>query len=311
MASLPKIAIKKHMEIEEILNSDPLCFYEYLLLDPMSRIYSAKKQTILTDWMDYSNFLIEKFAIHSSSFFHLSKGIIEHKSSTEKIKVTGYDLFTVNSLFRVMIETYITYNHIFVEPKTVDEKQFRFYLWEIDGYYEQNKAIIDLRDSDLKKQKELNVKKLEKAIENIKQNVFYKSLQPNELQKIFDSEKRKSLWKFTISENNRIRPLKIIELVEHVCKASGFINAYKYSSIHSHSNFISLEHFKETRGKTISDKITDPWTRIAIYLTALLIDDICNTDKNAKLTFSLLPIKVIDFINGINKSIRESNKASH
>jgi hypothetical protein len=299
------------MEIEEILYSDPLNFYEYFLLGPFSNIYSAKKKTNLTDWLNYSNLLIEKFAIHSSSFFHLSQGIIEHKSSTEKVKVTGYDLFTVNSVFRVMIETYITYNHIFVEPKTTEEKQFRFYLWKIDGFFEQNKAIIDLKNEDLKRQKEFNDKKLEKVLDEIKQNSFYQSLQPSELIKIFNPEKKKSLWKFTISESHRIRPLKIIELIEHVCRISGFLNAYKYSSIHSHSNFISLEHFEQTRGKKISNEATDPLTRIAIYLTALLLEDICKTDENAKFEFSLLPNKLIDFINGINKSIRETNLESN
>lgn len=85
--------------------------------------------------MNYSNLLIDKFAIHSSSFFHLSEGIIEHKGSTDKVKIKGYDLFTINSVFRVMMETYITFNHIFVEPMTDEEKKFRLYLWKIDGLF--------------------------------------------------------------------------------------------------------------------------------------------------------------------------------
>jgi hypothetical protein len=255
--------------------------------------------------MNYSNLLIDKFAIHSSSFFHLSEGIIEHKGSTDKIKIKGYDLFTVNSLFRVMIETYITFNHIFVEPKTDEEKQFRFYLWKIDGLFEKKKFKIDYENlPELKIVEEKDKKELSEMLDLIKLNPFYNSLNAIELLKIYDPERRKSLWKFSITENYKVRPLKIIELVEQICKTDAFINTYKYTSVHTHSGFISIEHFEKTRSKPISEEYTDPLTRLAIYLTALIIEDICKIDKNAGTQFLSLPEFFRDFITGINKSIR-------
>ncbi|QBZ98874.1 DUF5677 domain-containing protein [Flavobacterium sangjuense] len=293
------------MDINELLYHNPLTFYEHILLGPLTHVYYGKKQTNVPSWMNYSNLLIDKFAIHSSSFFHLSEGIIEHKGSTDKIKIKGYDLFTVNSVFRVMIETYITFNHIFVESKSEYEKQFRFYLWKIDGLFEKKKFKIDYESlPELKPVQEKDKQELSEMLELVKKNPFYNSLEPSELAKIYDPEKRKSLWKFAIAENNKIRPLKIIELVEQICKTDAFINAYKYSSVHSHSGFISIEHFEKTRSKPISDKYTDPLTRLAIYLTALIIEDICIIDENARIQFLSLPAFFQDFITGINKSIR-------
>lgn len=293
------------MDIQKLLYQNPLTFYEYILLGPLTHVYYGKKATNVPNWMNYSNLLIDKFAIHSSSFFHLSEGIIEHKGSTDKIKIKGYDLFTVNSLFRVMIETYITFNHIFVEPKTDEEKQFRFYLWKIDGLFEKKKFKIDYENlPELKIVEEKDKKELSEMLDLIKLNPFYNSLNTIELLKIYDPERRKSLWKFSITENYKVRPLKIIELVEQICKTDAFINTYKYTSVHTHSGFISIEHFEKTRSKPISEEYTDPLTRLAIYLTALIIEDICKIDKNAGTQFLSLPEFFRDFITGINKSIR-------
>jgi len=294
------------MDIHKLLYQNPLNFYEYILLGPLSQVYVAKKETNLPRWLNYSNLLIDKFAIHSSSFFHLSSGIIERKSSTPDVKVTGYDLFTVNSVFRVMMETYITFNHIFIEPKTEEEKLFRYYLWKIDGLFEKKKFKIDYESMPiLKSVQEKDKLELSDMLELVKKNLFYNSLEVSEVGKIYDVEKRKSLWKFVINENNKVRPLKIIELVEQVCKTDAFINAYKYASVHTHSGFISIEHFEKTRSKPISEEYTDPLTRLAIYLTALIIEDICKIDENAKTQFLSLPDFFRDFITGINKSIRD------
>lgn len=293
------------MDIQKLLYQNPLTFYEYILLGPLTHVYYGKKKTNVSNWMNYSNLLIDKFAIHSSSFFHLSEGIIEHKGSTDKVKIKGYDIFTVNSIFRVMMETYITFNHIFVEPMTDEEKKFRFYLWKIDGLFEKKKFKIDYENPpNLKDVAEKDKQELTDTLELIKNCSFYNSLDATELLKIYEPERRKSIWKFSINENKKVRPLKIIELVEQICKTDAFINTYKYASVHSHSGYISIEHFEKTRSKPISDEYTDPLTRLAIYLTAMIIEDICKIDENAGTQFMSLPPFFRDFIKGINKSIR-------
>ena len=71
--------VKTEFMIESYLYNNSLEFYEVLLLGPLSEVYTARKENTQTnDWEDYSNLLIDKFAIHSSTFFHISAGIIEH-----------------------------------------------------------------------------------------------------------------------------------------------------------------------------------------------------------------------------------------
>ena len=83
--------------ITKYVENYPDDFYERLLLGPMSNIYSARLQTIYSDWMVYSNLLVDKFAIHSLSFFHLSQGIVERRNDNTIKKSKGYDVFSVNA----------------------------------------------------------------------------------------------------------------------------------------------------------------------------------------------------------------------
>lgn len=287
-------------------NRSALDFYEVLLLGPLTQIYSARKETELSEWMSFSNLLIDKFAIHSSSFFHLSKGIIEHRKSGKKKRMNGYDLFTVNTTFRALLETYVTFNNLFVEPKSEQETKFRFLIWKLDGLYQKKK--YDIGNSDFKNASEI-LKKDDELIretqEQIEHTDFFKNLNSDQSIKVYNPEHKSANWKFII-RNNLIKPKKIIDLIKHVCKQKGFVNLYKYTSIHSHSNFPAIAEFKDTRGKIISDTHTEPITNYATIMTCLLISDICAIDKNAKLKFETFPKELKEYINGITKTIKET-----
>ena len=303
---MPDIQIvKTEFMIESYLNNNSLELYEVLLLGPLSEVYTARKEKTQTiDWENYSNLLIDKFAIHSSTFFHISAGIIEHKKSGETQKINGYDLFTVNTTIRAIIETYSVFNHIFVEPNTSDEKYFRFLLWKLDGLFQEKKYEIEMTDFvGVDKILKLKDDEIDAIIKSINSSKFTNDIIPNELAKIYDPEKKKANWRFLI-ENNKIKPLKIIELVKHCCKTRAFVNTYKHSSVHTHSNFPAIEEFKNTRGKMISDEYTGPIVRLAIFLTCVMISDICIIDDNAKSKLDEFPDLMKDFIIGINNSIK-------
>lgn len=285
------------------LYNDPLIFYEFLLLNPLKEIYMARKKSSIPVWEQYSNLLIDKFAIHSSTFYHLSEGIIEHKKSGEKVKVSGYDLFTVNTVFRAIMETYATFNHIFVEPKTEEEKEFRFLLWKLDGYYQIKKYKINVSDFEgAEKVLEDNEKIITSTIEQIHNTSFIKTLKKEQVSKIFNPDNKSCKWRFLI-KNGNIKGMQIIDLIEHTFRTRAFINAYKHSSVHIHSNYPAIDDFRQKRGKTISKQYTDPFTRLAVYLTCLMIYDICNIDANANKVLQSYTPELKNFIEGMSKSI--------
>ena len=292
--------------IENLFKDEPLEFYDYLLRGTLTEVYTEQKKTIKEGWMNYSNLLIDKFAIHSSSFFHLSNGIIEHRKSGEQVKMNGYDLFTVNTTFRTIMETYATFHHIFVEPSNDEEKEFRFLLWKIDGLTEKSRFIINEDDfSGAKSVIENDKQVLSKIISEFESCKFYKTIEKTQLDKIYKPVKRKYCWRFIFSDGE-ITPLNIITLITHVFKTRAFINTYKHTSIHTHSNYYAIEEFEKIRGKTLSKEHTDPLTRLAIITTAMLIDDICRIDDNAKSV--VLPIPIVQFVRGISHSVRNTDE---
>lgn len=289
------------------LEKYPLQAYEVYLLKHLTKIYAARKETVRTDWTKYSDLLIDKFAIHSSTLFHLINGIIEHKNSDPNVRKVSFDLFSVNALLRVLIETYITFNHIFVLGKSEDEKEFRFLLWQLDGLLEQKKFKIDNGDfEEVESILKDNKIKIDNLFDQIESITFCKTFPEIELGKIFNKEKRKAQWKFKITEGNNITPLKIIELVELTCVSRTFINLYKYASTHTHSGFVSIEHFEKMRGKQVSDDYVNPLVNQANILTIFLIKDICLIDPNAQKVFLTFSDNDRQDIIGINKAFRKA-----
>jgi len=290
--------------VEKLFIEEPLILYDYLLRSTLNDVYTEQKKTQREGWLNYFNLLIDKFAIHSSSFFHLSSGIIEHRKSGEQVRMNSYDLFTVNAMFRTIMETYATFNHIFIEPTSDEEKEFRFLLWKIDGLTEKSRFIIDENDfSEAKKVLDNDKLILDKTISELESCKFYKSVPDDQISKVYKPNSKRYFWRFIYSDGE-INTLSITNLISHVFKTRAFINTYKYTSIHTHSNYYAIEEFDKIRGKTLSNEYTDPLTRLAIITTAMLIDDICKVDDNAKLL--LLPNPIIQFIKGMGQSIKNS-----
>lgn len=103
--------------------------------------------------------------------------------------------------------------------------------------------------------------------------------------------------------------MSIIDLIEFTCPTRGFYNLYRYSSIHTHSGYISVEQFENQRGKIISEQYVDSLTRMVIFVTILLIKDICSIDENAEKVYLKFSQKDKTDFDGINKAIRENSDA--
>jgi hypothetical protein len=291
-----------------LMDKYPLETYEYFLLGPMTKIYARRSKK--TDWERHANLLIDKFAIHSSTLFHVMQGMIEHKGSSLNRKKMAYDPFSVNVLIRVIIETYIAFHHIFISTKDKDEIRLRFQLWQLDGLLEKRKFRVENSDfleaETILKQ---DAKRIEYLCIEIEQNNFFNKFPKTEQLKIYESTntRKKVAWKFNISNDFKIRPLQIIQLVEQICPTRAFVNTYKYSSIHTHSGYLAIEHFENVRGKEVPTEQKEPIIKIAIYLTVFLITDMCNSDEQARKEFENLPTGIQDIINGINNSFRNNS----
>jgi hypothetical protein len=292
-------------QLESMFKENPLFLYELILKGVLTPMYTAYKDDSKEEIDKYTCLLIDKYAIHSASFYHLSCGIIEHRNSGEQTRMNGYDLFSVNVVFRAIMETYTTFNHIFIYPKSEDEKIFRYLLWKIDGLTEKSKFKIEesVRE-EVKHILEEDKNTLSDLINAIENCNFYKSLSEQNLYKLYKADKKKYNWRF-LFDGNITKPLSISNLVAVVLPTSAYINAYKYTSIHTHSNFYAIMEFERIRGQLLTTKFTDPWVRLAIMISCLLISDLSTINNKANLTLNCMPPSIYRFIVGIANSIRE------
>lgn len=81
------------------------------------------------------------------------------------------------------------------------------------------------------------------------------------------------------------------------------MNMYRYISFHT--NYLVVEYLEQTRSKPMSEDYMEPITRIAIYLTAMLIHEICKIDQNSKSEFHKLPPSVKEYFDGISGAIKK------
>jgi hypothetical protein len=291
--------------ISEYFMKYPESFYEQILLGPMTEIYSARKETGYLDWMSFSDLLIDKFAIHSLSFFHISQGIVERKVDGTARMALGYDLFSVNALFRTMMETYMAFHWIFVAPQKEEEKEFRFLLWKLDGLFDKRKLEFN-EAVKVEAAEVLAYDEAEKvaAVTRLKENTFYLSLEKVEIDKVFDPAKNKAIWRYEQQSGMKLRQLKITELVQITTRTEAFLNLYRYSSMYTHANYISIDKFRQMRGRPVNDEYSQPLLRQAILLTTLIIDDMCRTDQNAARAFAKQEFFVQRFILQMSSYIR-------
>ncbi|MFC0514698.1 DUF5677 domain-containing protein [Mucilaginibacter angelicae] len=292
--------------ISEYFMKYPDNFYEQILLGPMTVIYSARKESGYEGWQNYSNLLIDKFAIHSLSFFHLSQGIVERKMDDTVRMGKGYDVFSVNALFRAMMETYMAFHWVFIAPNTLAEKEFRFLLWKLDGLYDKRK--FELSEDVKLESADVLAHDFSETVDvstRLIQNSFCQSLPPEELAKVFNPIKHKAIWRYELQAGSKLRQLKITELVQMITRTEAFLNLYRYSSMYTHSNYISVDKFRQMRGKMVKDEYAQPLLRQAILLTSLLIDDLCTDNHNAARAFSEQPFFVQRFIMQMSGHIRK------
>jgi hypothetical protein len=130
-------------------------------------------------------------------------------------------------------------------------------------------------------------------------------LPQQEIDKVLDVAKNKAIWKYELQPGNKLRPLKITELIQMTCRMDAFLNMYRYTSLFSHSNYVSVDQFRQMRGKPVADDYAEPLIRLAIFLTTLLIDDMCSTDHNAARTFGEQELYFQRFITKMSQHIRK------
>ena len=117
---------------------------------------------------------------HSLSAYYIYQGI---NISGLSIPIANfYNPTSLNVLGRAAFETYLIFNYVFVTPKSNDEKDFKFYSWEISGLLERQK--FPFQSPRGKEKLEEERKYINELKTKLQKNSVFQSLTPKQQKNI-------------------------------------------------------------------------------------------------------------------------------
>ena len=156
------------------------------LLETLIKVAEANKGTALGK----DNRLLEAEGLCKKFIGHAASALYLFRSTTlPSIKVTDrgisfFDPGSINVLGRAALESFLVFHYVFVEPRSDDEKDFRYYLWLHASHIDKQK--FPTRSEEGKKQLNDEKKIMDALKEKINNNSVFKQ---------FDKKKKEELLK--------------------------------------------------------------------------------------------------------------------
>jgi hypothetical protein len=228
-----KIDLKTFVALKELhlLDSVPATFESLDLVTKASTeiiqsIYDSK--TELGEGEVFIETLSIKILLATKSIVELGKGT-KVSALTKDSNVKLLDFPSINILTRSIIEAFLTLEYLFFNELSVEERNFRFHIWQISGYkarqglFEKREKLKDSINEKLKTELE-EINRLKVIIER---SPYYKNIG------------KQSLWKLdTFGLPRLVSWTKLIK--QSILKTTMFETSYKLYSNYAHSEFISL-----------------------------------------------------------------------
>lgn len=202
-------------ELEELIQT---------LIDIIDGIASAK--VLVKEHEIFTDTLLMKSIYHFKSLVRLLKGDILY---VDKTKVPIIDIPTCFIISRAIIETYVTFNYIYVAPKSEEERFFKFSLWKISALI--NRQGTKPLSVDSMKWKEEEKRLIDQLKIKLQNDPFYSEL---------DRNQKRNLEKYGLPRIN-----SWMDLITQSGLGDLFLNCYQHFSQYAHSEFISVNQIKQ------------------------------------------------------------------
>ena len=180
-------------------------------------------------WQKYSETLLFKFCLHGLTLHNICSGLTLQSSYFEK-ELNGakvIDISSVKVVLRSQLETFLMYYHIYVNPKSDDEKQLRYHAWIYSALLQRQNFPTTTEFGKQQKEKDLI------EIENIK----------------IEIQKLSSFSNLSVKQQKALLKTGSGKLFNHwaeILKETGFSDKhafstiYNYLSMYSHSEGVSV-----------------------------------------------------------------------
>jgi hypothetical protein len=248
-----------------------------------------------------SNLLVQKVILHGASILSLVDGINLQTMHFEKSKIK--DPISMQVIFRGLLESYLTLNHLNFSSES--ENEIRFKIWIQYGLRQREKvtfSIIPVEEFNLlKDEREL----INRLINEIKSSSFFDLLESDKKIKFLDQIERD--WKIGFKNNSYLK-FSWQQLLEKTgVNKELFSDTYNYLSWFAHSNCISLYQLDEMyRFKRDEQEVINLMKESSVFIVFALTD-LIKIDEELLKQYHFIDQIDKDLINVYNFIFRTNN----
>jgi hypothetical protein len=209
--------------------------------------------------------LAKKLFFHLGSALHLQNGTLLPLPTIGQFPF--FDFPSISILIRSALESYLTFQFIFVQPNSIEEKRFRRTVWALGGLRERQRFKLTTQEGYEKLESEKS--KIDDLKRQVRDNAFYAEL-PKNLKK----EAIKGKWRLG---------KHWIEIAE----ASGthrdyFVSLYAYLSSYAHSDYLGVLQISQAQTTSEQQSLCSLYTFVGLSLMSHFITAYCGQFKEAQ-----------------------------
>jgi len=240
----------------------------------------------------YSESFAFKYLYQSFNLNSLLKGT----KFTSRIFNLDHSIFDLSSTYlmqRSLLENYLTFFYLFVQPKSEDESRCKWLIYQIAGLNSRQDFKTEYFNYKPKIEKEKN--DIENYTLELKNNTYFNTLPLGKQKDVLNNRRAKLLGWEKLFESSKL-------------KSDLFVKAWRLYSNYAHSEYISIIQFKEYRQddpEYISAKYSE--SLLALCLTSVFIMDMKNLFTDIDDNFKKLSTEQIECIRIFNGVARESS----
>lgn len=201
----------------------------------------------------------QKIMSHIISAHYLSKG---YQLATNKhLFAEQIDFSSVSLLVRAALESYLTFNYVFVSAQTEDDLTFRFKCWNLGGFIDRSDFIpTEERHFKLKEFESEQIKTIQNELQQFK---AFKNLSAGDKKNALNGK-----WKLSNSWSKLA--------VNAGFNKKFFDDQYKFLCSHAHSSRLSIIQVQQTKDLKSQSEMTKSSIGILMIVLAKYLFDYIN-----------------------------------
>ncbi len=233
---------------------------------------SLKGKKFPTDKIRFAEPLAKKAFNHIVSARDLFEGIKITLLDNSHVQLVDFSSIAV--LTRAALETYLTFNYVFIKPQSQEEKDFRFISWDLAGFIEREKfPVTSSKHAQIvKDEAELKNKWLKELEKN---NVYLSLTEPQK--------------RFIKSGKWRMDKSWLQLAIDAGISETTFRHLYSYLSSYAHSGRLSILQIEQTKEFENEKSFSRIFQTINLMTIARLLTDYVTLIPDCKETFESNP----------------------